>query len=198
MTYRHQLRATLLALGLGLASSLAFAGPAQDTVKARQAQLSEQLKKGKAADEGKITAIFDELLDYDTLARESLGKAWEERTDAERQEYTQLLKRLVRGAYRKNLNKTANYTVEYSGEIAGKQGRQVVQTIARSKSNRREEPVAIDYVLRQDGGAWRVVDIVTEGSSLVGNYRSQFSRIVKKDGFAALIAKMKKKADKEG
>jgi phospholipid transport system substrate-binding protein len=41
-----------------------------------------------------------------------------------------------------------------------------------------------------------VQDIVTEGVSLVSSYRSQFTKIVKKDGFPALIQKMKDKLAK--
>ena len=36
-------------------------------------------------------------------------------------------------------------------------------------------------------------DIVTEGSSLVANYQQQFNRIIKKDGFAELMRRMKKR-----
>jgi phospholipid transport system substrate-binding protein len=34
---------------------------------------------------------------------------------------------------------------------------------------------------------------VTEGSSLVGTYRQQFGRIIKKDGFPELLRRMKSK-----
>jgi phospholipid transport system substrate-binding protein len=37
---------------------------------------------------------------------------------------------------------------------------------------------------------------VTEGSSLVTNYRNQFRRIIKKNGFPELIKRMKAKLDK--
>jgi phospholipid transport system substrate-binding protein len=43
------------------------------------------------------------------------------------------------------------------------------------------------------GSSWRVQDIVTEGSSLVKNYRQQFTRIIKKDGFPELLKRMKTK-----
>jgi phospholipid transport system substrate-binding protein len=48
----------------------------------------------------------------------------------------------------------------------------------------------------QKGGAWKVGDIVTEGVSLVSSYRSQFTKIIKKDGFPALVQKMKDKIAK--
>ena len=43
---------------------------------------------------------------------------------------------------------------------------------------------------------WKVQDIITEGMSLVKNYRTSFGKIIKKDGFPALIQKMKDKLAK--
>ncbi len=65
-----------------------------------------------------------------------------------------------------------------------------------SGSNKKEEPVEVDYKLAEKDGAWRVQDIKTEGVSLVGSYRNQFVKIIKKDGFPALIKKMKDKVAK--
>src|SRR5690606_26943704 len=99
--------------------------------------------------------------------------------------------------YRKNLKKTLDYDVNFKGAGKAKKGT-LVKTVAKNKKNDREEPVSIDYVLHQVDGKWRIYDIVTEGSSLVNNYRSQFRRVIKQKGFDELLARMKKKLDKEG
>ena len=100
----------------------------------------------------------------------------------------------MRNSYRKNLKKTLGYEVEYKGAVKGEAG-DVVRTVARSKTNTREEPLSIDYVVRSEGGGQRIVDIVTEGSSMVGNYRASFNRIVKKSGFPEVLNKMRKKLE---
>jgi len=40
---------------------------------------------------------------------------------------------------------------------------------------------------------WKVYDMVIEGVSLIGNYRSQFARILEKDSFQTLVEKLEKK-----
>lgn len=171
----------------------AFAGAATDVVKAKQTALIDLLKT--PGSEKQAAAIFDELLDYDTMSRESLGKEWDARSDAEKAEFSGLLKQLVRKSYEKNLKKTLNYTVDYVGENA--KGAQIeVKTKAKSKSDAREEAIEITYKLQEKDGKWRVQDIVTEGVSLTSSYRSQFTKIIKKDGFPALIKKMKDKLAK--
>ena len=191
-------RAAALVAALFLAAPLAHAADAENFVKGKQSELTELVRKAKTpADEKRIQDAFDAVLDYDSLARESLKESWEGLKPEERSEFQETLKKLVRGAYRKSLKRIKDYDVNYAGESKVEAG-QIVRTTAKSRTNAREEPVSIDYVVRESAGKWRIVDIVTEGSSMVGNYRSQFRRIIKKQGFSELIRKMKAKADKGG
>jgi phospholipid transport system substrate-binding protein len=128
------------------------------------------------------------------LARESLAEHWEERTPAERAEFASVLKRLVQNAYRTNLKKTLDYQVTFEPEQPIDKG-VLVRTTAKHKKNKREEPLSVDYAVHRVGSGWRVFDIVTEGSSLVSNYRSQFRRVIKKKGFEQLLKDMKKKLE---
>jgi phospholipid transport system substrate-binding protein len=184
--------AMVLAFAVSIAG-VANAGPATDVVKAKQTALFDLLRQPKS--EKKISATFDEMLDYQTLAEASLGSEWAARSDAEKAEFSELLKQLVRKAYERNLKKTLDFNIEYLSETP-KGSAVVVKTKAVSKKDAREEPIEIAYVLAEKNGAWKVQDIITEGVSLVSSYRSQFTKIVKKDGFPALIKKMKDKLAK--
>ena len=63
----------------------------------------------------------------------------------------------------------------------------------------RKAETTIDYKLAQKGGdKWAVYDFITDDVSLLRNYRSEFGRIIKRDGFPALLAKMKKKLAETG
>lgn len=183
-----------LAVTLGAASP-AFAGPAMDVVKTKQTALFELLRQSTPASQKKIQAIFDEMLDYQTLAEASLGSEWGARTDDEKKEFADILKQLVQKAYERNLKKTLGFDIQYLGEKPSGEAI-TVTTKAVSKTNTREAPIEIAFKMIQKDGAWRVQDIVTEGVSLVSSYRSQFTKIVKKDGFPALIKKMRDKLAK--
>jgi phospholipid transport system substrate-binding protein len=174
-------------------SPVAFAGDEAplDFVKTRQTELAQLVKKGNAPDsKKKIENVFDAILDYDAFARDSLRENWDARTDAERREFQDVLKQLVRRAYRRNLDRTLDYDVTFQG-VAPQDQSFVVRTVAQNRKNAREEPISIDYTLHKVGGDWRIHDIVTEGSSLIANYHQQFSRIIKKDGFPELMRRMK-------
>lgn len=184
--------ALMLSFGLTLAGA-AFAGPATDVVKAKQTALYDLL--GKSGNDAKVGAIFDETLDYNAVAQASLGTEWANRSDAEKAEFSGLLKQLVRRSYERNIKKTIGYNIEYIGETE-KNAQIVVATKATSKTDKRADAVEIDYTMAQKDGKWRIVDIKTDGVSLVSSYRSQFTKIIKKDGFPALITKMKDKIAK--
>jgi phospholipid transport system substrate-binding protein len=186
--------AALLGLSVGHAGH-AEAGAATDVVKAKQAALFELVKlPSNPANQKKIGALFDEMLDYSALAEASLGAEWAARTPEERAEFSGILKQLVTKNYEKNLKKTAAFRIDYVGEQPAADG-----TLVKTKafgSDPREEPVEIDFKMLEKAGKWRVQDIVTEGVSLVSSYRNQFTKIVKKDGFPALIKKMREKLAK--
>jgi phospholipid transport system substrate-binding protein len=189
-----------LAAALGVAISFtlaspAFAGPATDAVKAKQASLFDLLKQTSPDSQKKIDGVFDEMLDYPTLIQASMGEEWGKRTAAEQADFTDVFKKLVRNAYQKNLKKILNFDVDYVGEDAADGAAVVVKTKSKPKDPR-DEPVEINFKMAQKAGKYQVTDIVTEGQSLTGSYRGQFLKIIKKDGFPALLQKMKDKLAK--
>lgn len=190
---------SLLALCLvALFPALAAAeGKAETFIKTNQAELATHLKAAESkANQAKIRGVFDKILDYDVLAQKSLGSAeWKKRSEAERAEFTGLLKDLVRQAYERNLRKTLNYNVSFRGESKD-DNQYLVRTSAKSKTDAREEPFSIDYLVA-GSSQLKIVDIITEGSSLTRSYRSQFRRILKDKGWDELISMMKKKRDSE-
>lgn len=172
----------------------ASAASALDVVRDKQTQLFDALK-AKPPNQKKVQALFDEMLDYQALAEGALGPEWGNRSDAEKADFTNVLKQLVQKAYERNLKKTLGYDIKYVGEEP-KEGATFVKTKAASKTNAREEPIEIDFKMLERSGAWKVQDIVTDGTSLVGNFRQQFTKIIKKDGFSALMKKMRDKLAK--
>ena len=199
MTHIRRKVPVLASLALVLSLSLpAFGAEAESFVKGKHTELTALVSKAKSAeDQKKLDAAFDAVFDYDGLARATLKDSWEQRSPSERSEFTHVLKDLVRNAYRRNIKNTLGYEVDYKGEQDGDAGK-VVRTVAHNKKNAREEPVSIDYVLRQVEGKWLIADIVTEGSSLARNYRNQFRKVIEKKGFDELLKRMKAKRDKGG
>lgn len=169
---------------------------ATEFVRSKQEELQSAMKASKdPKTDPKLLAIFDAMLDYDALTRDSLGSEWDTLTPDQRVEFGGILKQLIQKSYRKNLSDTSGYEVQYVGVDQGGEGA-VVKTLAQNKGNKREKPIAINYVVSSTSARLKVRDVVTDDVSLVGNYRNQFKRIIKKKGFPGLMEQMRKQVDK--
>ena len=62
----------------------------------------------------------------------------------------------------------------------------------------RTEPAAhdVELKLQRTGAGWMVLDIVTDEVSLSESYAESFDRIIKRDGWPALMTRMKDKLAK--
>lgn len=119
----HLFAAALSALALSFASlGSALAGGATDVVKAKQSALFDALKQSTPENDKKVAALFDEMLDYQALAEASLGSEWAARTDAEKAQFSDILKQLVRKGYERNLKKILSFDLTYAGEDAASSG----------------------------------------------------------------------------
>jgi phospholipid transport system substrate-binding protein len=193
--FKTILRLAAVCLSLLVATS-ASAGQATDIVKSKQEQLFKTVAEPKSdAQQSKLNQLFDEMIAYDQFAARSLGDKWGELRDADKKRFSDLLAELVRANYRKNIKKLADFNVTYVKE--GADGAvTTVTTTAKHKTKTGEPEVEVEFRLESAGGKLKVVDIVTEKASMVKTFRSQFLKVMNKDGFDALLAKMQKKLDK--
>ena len=137
------------------------------------------------------------MIDYDAFARASLGEDWSSLTAPQKTEFKGLLRLLVTRAYERQLKKTSAYRFEYSGEAKTDDGPWLVKTTAIHKTDKREDPIALDFRLEEsDRGAFHVIDMIVDDVSLVESYRAQFTKILRKEGYTSFIAKLKEKVGK--
>jgi phospholipid transport system substrate-binding protein len=188
----HVLAAALSLLTLTAAGS-AFAGPATDAVKANQTALFGLIQQGAPGAQPKIDAMVDDMIDYQALAQASLGPQWAPRTKAEQDQFTDLLKQLVRRSYQHSLKQITGYNVQYLSEVPVVGGGLLVNSQATSATDPRAVSVQIGFSVENRGGKWKVVDILTDGDSMAVSYRGQFGKVISKSGFPAVIDKMKAK-----
>ena len=50
-----------------------------------------------------------------------------------------------------------------------------------------------DYKVVNNGGKWKVYDVVVENIGLVANYRNEFAGIIRKEQFSGLLTRLKAK-----
>jgi ABC-type transporter MlaC component len=206
MRFRHFFSAAALALSCTLLAGGASADvdSAKTFVEREHSQIKKLVEQNAPKDE--VRKAIDGMVDYDQLSMRTLGKPcpptvpsctnhWDDLTPEQRAEVTGLLRKLVEKNYHKNLDKTRDYDVSFRG--AKDQGENVskIKTEAKSKVKPRDPAVQVDYVILGVGDKYRVIDIVTEGSSMTKNYYDQFHRMLTTagQGYPYLVKKLQDK-----
>jgi phospholipid transport system substrate-binding protein len=143
-----------------------------------------------------LTELLGEFLDYQRLTRLSLDKEWDQRSPRERQQFVNLLRQLVERQYQRNMESTLQYKVKWVGTEPIETGVKV-KSSARSVKKKRQPPISIDYSMSPADDEWKVFDIFTDEVSLVKNYKRQFRRVIREEGWDGLIGRMEKKLNPE-
>ena len=196
-------------LGMLAVALPAHAEDAQGFIQREHSQLEVILHKPDSpARDTEVNQGLDTFVDYGEMTRRTFGEPchpslpncedlWAKLDDAKRAEVSDLLKQLVRKSYRKNLLKTLDYDITYKG-TKGDGGDTRVRTEAQDKAKPHDPPVRVDYIVRQTDKGFTAVDFVTEGSSLVKNYYTQFRTKMDdpKLGYPNIVEKLKEKIAK--
>jgi ABC-type transporter MlaC component len=183
----------------------AKAGPGVASVKAANDMISGLLKQ-KAAPASKeekelaakVTTGVRSFLDIDQLGKRAMVDNWSKLSKTQQDQFQQLLRDLIEENYVRGLRANLSYQVEYLSESTDKDGNVVVATKIKTVRKGRPYTIAVDYVLVKEGTKLRAWDVRTDGVGLVENYRTMFNKIIAKDGFDGLMAKMKKKQAASG
>src|SRR5262249_28768551 len=129
----------------------------------------------------KITHELRDLFDIGDLAKRALADHWDKMTASQRTAIVDTLRQIVDRNYVGQPRSNLSYEVVYTGEEP--QGQDVVvKTVIKAQRNNRPVEIPVDYVLRQEANGWRAYDVITDEVSILKNYRSQFNRIIAKEG----------------
>jgi len=145
----------------------------------------DALKKDKQARRAALRKIIDERFNYRQMVMRSLAKNWDALSDQERQEFTALFKSLLENSYANKLESYRDEQINYLGEVVKGE-----YALVKTEVVRKSTTIGVDYKLIQENGNWRVYDFVIEGVSMIRNYRSQFTKIIRRDSYEALVQKL--------
>jgi phospholipid transport system substrate-binding protein len=200
-----KLLVVLMLLSLGVSPAWAAEGEATTTVKNANQMLQGLLRKHAAPGSGEEKKLAAELnsklrgfLDVEELGRRALGENAKKFSAAELGEFTRLLREIVEANYLRALRSQLEYQVSYQRETAEGSAFRVVTEVKTQGGKGTPKTIGIDYVLHRDAGTLRVFDLVTDGVGMVENYRSQFNRIIAKEGSAGLLERLRKKRVQAG
>jgi phospholipid transport system substrate-binding protein len=184
---------TIAAALLLLAGAPAWAGPT-DQLREYTDQVIKVLDDPSMARQDRRAAvrkIAHEAFDVAETAQRVLARHWQARTQAEREEFTQLFADLLERTYIARMDEYGGERIRYVSEsIDGK-----LASVRARITTRNGTEVAVESRMNLRGDRWLIYDVLIENVSLVANYRSQFDRIVRSGSYEELVRRLKTKRD---
>lgn len=195
----HSLFGSALAVLL-LASPIAAeeTGPPSATVDGLHAVLLDVMRnavalgyEGRAA---KLAPAIPEYYDVAFMAQKSIGRHWKKASEADRERFLATFLRFMVANYAGQFDGYSGQSFETLGEEPARMDTILVKT---RLVNPDDDDVDLNYRMRQVDGRWKIIDVYLDGTvSELALRRSEFSGIVKREDFDALIAAIDERIEK--
>jgi len=155
-------------------------------IKAEQQLLAEEPER--------LYELVNEIVlphfDFEYMSQLVLGKYWRRASADQRRAFTGEFRTLLVRTYAKSLSAYTDQTITFLPFRELKGDDVTVRTEVEQPGS---FPIPIDYRLHQRAGAWKVFDIIIDDVSLVTNYRSSFTREIRKGGIEGLIGTLEQR-----
>ena len=123
-----------------------------------------------------------------------MGQSWDALSAPQRQSIVNAFTRMTTATYASRFDGFSGETLEVAETVARPNGDKLVKTrIVQSNG----KTVALNYLVRNTGTDWRVIDVYLNGTiSELASRRAEFGSILKSGGPDALVASLNKQGDK--
>ena len=156
-------------------------------IKANSAQYKE--------DPAKLYALVNDVVlphfNFEKMTELALGRNKGKVSAAQKPLIVEEFRILLVRTYGKALLEYNDQVIKYLPRTpSSKEGHATVKTEIEQAGG---FPIPLDYKLKKEAGGWKVYDISVDEVSLVTNYRSSFSRQIKKNGVDGLIKTLRER-----
>jgi phospholipid transport system substrate-binding protein len=126
--------------------------------------------------------------DFAAMAQRSLGNRWDD-LNGNQQEFVSVFTDFVEHAYMSTLGSYRGERVMYDADRVDGKSAEVNTRVVGGEG----APIKIGYKLHLTGREWMVYDAVIDDVSVIGNYRTQFARILRTASLEELLQSLRAK-----
>ncbi|MDY0212385.1 MAG: ABC transporter substrate-binding protein [Desulfuromonadaceae bacterium] len=136
-----------------------------------------------------VSKLVHSKFNFEVMSQGVLGPNWHKATPQERERFIELFSQLLEETYIGRVREYTGQKIRFGNEQI-RQNRAVVDTYIAMDSG---DEIPISYKMLQNDDEWQVYDVVIEEVSLVRNYRSSYSSILRKKNVGGLLEEMQAK-----
>ena len=169
---------------------------ARQVVEAFQNELIDVMKQGKSLGfQGrydKLDVAVKKSHDLPKIARIVVGKQWEELTPDQQAKLDEVFSKLSVSAYAHNFKDYSGESFVFVSEEETGRGGVVIHANLQIPG---EKDVKFDYMMKKKDDGWQIINIIADGVSDLALKRSDYTSVLSREGFDALIAKINDKIE---
>ncbi len=159
-----------------------------------QAILIDVMKQGQALGyQGRYDKLYPAIMrshDLTKIARIVVGKEWETLAESQQAVLVDVFTKLSVASYAHNFKDYSGESFRFENEEETSRGGVVVHTTLLVPD---DKDVRFDYMLKEKPNGWSIINIIANGVSDLALKRSEYTSILKREGFDALIAQINEK-----
>jgi phospholipid transport system substrate-binding protein len=183
------------ALGLVIAPSRAEPGTAQAVIQSFYDVLLSTMKDSKelgfSGRYQRLKPAIETAYNLPLMARLSIGPQWQSLNSQQQERFAAAFGEFTVATYANRFDDYSGEKFEVLPETAPASGGVIVQT-RLVKGN--GEPVTLNYLMRQSGDKWQIIDVFLSGTiSELATRRSEFTSILRRDGPDGLLQVLDKR-----
>jgi len=152
-------------------------------------------KEIKAGSRAKLIELIDAKVlpyfNFPSMTALAAGQSWNKANAEQKKRLTEEFKTLLVRTYASALAAYSTQKLEFRPLRAKPTDTDVTVNVRVLQSG--AQPVAIDYSMEKTAAGWKVYDVMVGGVSLVANYRTEFTTIVRDNGVEGLIKSLHQK-----
>jgi len=143
----------------------------------------------KSGNRGKLIQVIDQKVlphfNFGAMTALALGQNWNKATPEQKKRLTEEFRTLLVRTYASALAAYSEQKFDFRPLRAKPTDTDVTVQVRVLQPG--AQPVPIDYAMEKTAGGWKVYDVMVGGVSLVANYRTEFTNVIRESGIDGLI-----------
>lgn len=186
----------LLPLSAGAEPTASGAPPTQVVNRLHEVLLEVMKEADSLGYEGRyqrLTPVIEESFDLPFMAQKSVGRHWKSAGEENQKALVETFRRFTIANYAGRFEGYSGQVFEMLDQEPSTHGTVLVRTrLVEPK----DEGIELNYRLRKVGDGWKIVDVYLNGTvSELALRRSEYSSLIKREGFQALLAALDERID---
>jgi len=156
----------------------------------------QDTKKNYADRKDILRTAFSKSVDIDWIAKFVLGAKWNTATEEQKTQYTTLYRKYLTETYVSNFAENPDKRIRDIKIFGVNDSTDSDFTVRTEMQLADNESLKVNYLVRENDGKYKVLDIAIENVSLIATHRSEFGKLAAQQGVDGVITTLEKLTSK--